>query len=243
MHSHLITFTGPITTTYSQIAPNLIPSPDCSPEPKVGNTGPLAQPPKYIPGASPAFLQNPRPPECPGSEQSPSPTPPPQLQKPEARTFPPESLVGQVGHFQVLFPQAPSTILVAQPQPSFLGVLHAGFPGSLGRLGRGRGGGVSAEVSSHCPHSSFSSPLLLQDANPSTRPGGAQPLPPLSIHRLSRPLLSVHLSRYTRLLSVLQRTTCLQASYSRCPHLGCSESSPRHPPGGPAFSCLAIPPV
>lgn len=77
MHSHLITFTGPITTTYSQIAPNLIPSPDCSPEPKVGNTGPLAQPPKYIPGASPAFLQNPRPPECPGSEQSPSPTPHP----------------------------------------------------------------------------------------------------------------------------------------------------------------------
>ena len=242
MHSHLITFTGPITTTYSQIAPNLIPSPDCSPEPKVGNTGPLAQPPKYIPGASPAFLQNPRPPECPGSEQSPSPTP-----HPSCRSQRPGLSLPNLWWVRLVIskscslrPLPPS--LWRNPSQASLASCMLVFQEALAGWA-GEGGGVSAEVSSHCPHSSFSSPLLLQDANPSTRPGGAQPLPPLSIHRLSRPLLSVHLSRYTRLLSVLQRTTCLQASYSRCPHLGCSESSPRHPPGGPAFSCLAIPPV
>lgn len=139
MHSHLITFTGPITTTYSQIAPNLLPSPDCSPEPKVGNTTSCTTTQIYPWGIA-GFPAEPTPSRVPRAVSRAPPPPPPQLQKPEARTFPPESLVGQVGHFQVLFPQAPSTILVAQPQPSFLGVLHAGFPGSLGRLGRGRGG-------------------------------------------------------------------------------------------------------
>lgn len=196
MHSHLITFTGPITTTYSQIAPNLLPSPDCSPEPKVGNTTSCTTTQIYPWGIA-GFPAEPTPSRVPRAVSRAPPPPPTPVAEARGQDFPSRISGGSGWSFPSLVPSGPFHHPCGATPAKLPWPPACWFSRKPWQAGQGKGrGGVSAEVSSHCPHSSFSSPLLLQDANPSTRPGGAQPLPPLSIHRLSRPLLSVHLSRY-----------------------------------------------
>lgn len=106
MHSHLITFTGPITTTYSQIAPNLLPSPDCSPEPKVGNTTSCTTTQIYPWGIA-GFPAEPTPSRVPRAVSRAPPPPPTPVAEARGQDFPSRISGGSGWSFPSLVPSGP----------------------------------------------------------------------------------------------------------------------------------------
>ena len=155
--SHLVTSTGSVTVIYSQAAPKFHPQSRLLSRTSDSDiTVLLAQPPKYAPRA-PHTLQNPRPPEGPNAEQSPSPPVP--AAEASGQDFMPKSSSSRTSGWLPPSPvpsrpfHHPCCRDPGQAHGGLLDLLHAALTPSALRLAGG-----PSKAPSDCPHSHFGSP-------------------------------------------------------------------------------------